>query len=1219
MGGSNQIIFKSLLILIFLLFTLDPIFTATTDEITCLNNFISKFNISTVYNNYCSSLGFRCLNGNGVVQKISLFANPFTTNGEYVVPTDLTCLPSLEEIYLYNFKVSSDLLYYKFSTVYTYNYTNIKTIDNSLTNGFTQLLPSSSQSYGYYQISSDELKSFTLKLSYLANVQQFTLGSGSRVYIDCDSAYNTSKLVVLNVEGAINYPNVTNLLKFQTQTYTFTEEFLESSISNFTTAPKYGSVTAIHPLNKIYPYYGNLNRNIYTFTSTARYSAPSSIIDLSGFSFFYLTLNNVGPDFNVNGKFPFSINSNRYTDVKVYGGNYTVFPDIVSTINSDLSIKNNGLSMELPKFKGVTKYPIDLSNNNLYGTIDKSWCKVSLNVANNSLSGEIPSCYACYLNVADVYNKFIGNSFTNLISNYQCTTFKPNISRVYYSTNTLKITGVDIGHDPKNYVYNGATPDSWGTSIPGFEYTITYNSADFSKLSYFNLQFKNPIPAVTYTFPSIPQAPTPTSVKVINDQLTIPGTFFSSYMGNLIQTVLVAGIDCTVTSVNFYSLTCTAVSPLPTTEDIQFLKIQTGNLTRRAYIKTVNESLNNVLCTNCNGNDQACDMSSGTCYASCPNDCSGFGTCNNQTGVCTCDANRQALDCSLPYFECPADTCGTIIKNSFCNNQTGECKCDSTHQGSDCLTPYIECNFSCGFGTCNNQTGLCVCDSTHQGYYCNNPLIPCLNNCSGQYCDTYQGICYCDYDHQGEDCSKDFKECPVFNDYYCNDKGECDFETGICSCFSNSSFTGPACSIADHYISSVIPSFEEGGDAIFNGWFGDEHINLTLTIGDKQCTPILSNSSTSITCKAKPGSGIKNVILFQNDLTYTANNIYLYKTQNKTLQCPNQCSNKGTCNSTTGECKCYKGYGSFDCSTLSNGDKDLGESNTGGNGGNGSNPPNESVIDPNKGGANVTNQEVNFQIYFESLLEIDFNGNTVYEYSLQRNWELEIKNQTLNENKYVFKKTIQESCLIISTVEEINENKNLEFAGETFIIESGSIKFTISINNYQYKSSLNTLKLNFISSVNQLSNENNNENDCNEKQTSISTNDNLSNFNYIKISKNNKVLSGRFVNRLVSDGKSTFLSTTTTKLSDSVIVSLSLPHCTKECIIDPDFSVLLEPDFKSECETDSDKRNWVIPVAVVLPVAGAAALATIGGVIYKKKYIENPLKKKLQGIANRNS
>ncbi|KAN0038956.1 hypothetical protein ACTA71_001149 [Dictyostelium dimigraforme] len=1185
---------------------IDPIFTATTDEITCLNNFISKFNISTIYNNYCSSSGFSCFNGNGVIVKISLFANPHTTNGEYIVPTDLTCLPSLQEIFLYDFTVSSDFIYYKFPEIYTYNYTNIKTIDNSLKNGFTQLLPNSSLSYGYYLISSEELKSFSLKLSYLANVQQFTLKGGSKVFIDCDSVYNSSKLVVLNVEGAINYPNVTNLLKFQTQSYTFTEDFLESSISNFSTSPKYGSVTAIHSPNKIYPYY-------------AKFSAPPSIIDLSDFSFFYLTLNDVGPDFHVNGKFPFSIKSDRYTQVKVYGGNYSVFPDIVSTINSDLTIKNSSLNMELPIYNGVNRYPVDLSNNKLAGTIDKSWCSVSINVANNSLSGEIPSCHACYLNVLEVYNKFIGNSFTNLNSNYQCTTFKPNISRVYYSTNTVKITGVDIGFDPRNYLYNGLSPDSWGTSTPGFEYTISYNSANFSRLSYFNIQFKNPAPSVTYTFPSIPQAPTPTGVKVINDQLTIPGTFFSSYMGNLIQTVLVAGIDCTVTSVNFFSLTCTSVSPLPTSEDIQTLKIQTGNLTRRAFIKTVNGSLNNIQCTNCDGNNQMCDMSSGTCYASCPNDCSGFGTCSNSTGICTCEPNRQALDCSLPYFECPTDLCGTTIKNSFCNNQTGQCQCDSTHQGSDCLTPYYECQFSCGFGVCNNQTGLCLCDSTHQGYYCNYPLIPCLNNCSGQYCDTYQGVCYCDGDHQGEDCSIDFRECPVVDHYYCNDNGECDFETGICSCFPNSSFTGPACSIPDHYISSVIPSFEEGGEAIFNGWFGDTHSNITLTIGDRLCSPILLNSSTTIICNATAGSGIKNVILTQNHLTYKASNIYLYKTHNKSLQCPNQCSNRGTCNN--GQCTCNKGFGSFDCSTLSNGgDKDLGESNTGGGNGNGGgdkNPPTETIVDPIRGGANVSNQDVNFQIYFKSLLEIDFNGNTVFEYSLQSNWELDENNQTLVDNKYVFKQIIQESCLIISTIEEINQDRDLEFAGESFKIESGSIKFTISINNYQYKSSLNTLKLNFISSVNQLSNAVN-DNQCNEKQTSINTNDNFSNFNYIKISKNNKVLSGRFINRLVSDGKSTFLSTTTTNDTDSVIVSLSLPHCTKECIIDPDFSVLLEPDFKSQCEADSEKRNWVIPIAVVLPVAGTAALAAIGTLIYKKKFIENPLKKKLQGIANRN-
>ncbi|KAK5579008.1 hypothetical protein RB653_008684 [Dictyostelium firmibasis] len=1215
MNNFKQILFKLVLILIFLIFSFNPILSVSTNETECLDNFVKKFNISTVYNSYCiNGLGFRCTGGGGAVEKISFFANPFTTNGEYVEPNDLMCLPSLQEIFLYDFNASKDLIYYKFPTVNIYNYTNIKTIDNSLINGFTELLPNQSQSY---EISSDELKSFTLKLSYLINVQKFTLKGGSKIFIDCDCAYNTSGIYELNVEGAINYPNVTNLVKLIAQNYIFTQDFLVSSSLNFSTSPKYGQVTAYHSLDKVYPYYGHLNQVIYTFFSSARYLAPSSIIDLTSFSFFYLTLNDVGPEFQINGKFPFIIAGNKYSEVKVTGGNYSVFPDIISTINSVFSLKNSGLNLQLPTYNGVNKYSIDLSNNNLTGTIDKSWCRASLNIANNSLSGEIPSCFACYLADPKVYKNFIGNSFSNLDSNYKCNTFKPNISTISYSSSSsIRITGVDIGFDPSYCIYQGSTPDSWSIISVGFEYYLRYEIANFSNLSYFDIKFLYPAPSVTYTFPAIPQAPTPTSVKVINNQLIIPGTFFSSYMGNLIQKVLVAGIDCNVTTVNFFSLNCTTTSPLPTTSNIQSLKIQTGNLTRKAFIKTIDGSLNDVLCTNCNDNNQACDMSSGTCYTMCPNDCSGFGFCNNATGICDCDPNRQALDCSLPYIECTANTCGTIILNSFCNNQTGQCQCDSTHQGSDCLTPLVQCNYDCGsYGNCNNQTGQCQCDSTHQGTYCDYPLVQCLNNCSGQYCNTYQGICYCDYDHQGEDCSLDYKECPIFDFYFCNDNGECNFETGICSCYSNSSFTGSDCSIPDQYISSVDPSFEEGGQAIFNGWFGDIHSNVTLIIGDKQCTSIIFNSSNTLTCNAPAGKGIKNLILSQNGITYKANNIYLYKNNNKLLECPNQCSNKGKCNTTNGQCICNKGYSYFDCSLLSNDNGNgLGESNTSGNNNNingTKNPPSESIIDENKGGANITNQEVNFQIYFESLVELDYSGSMVSEYSLKKNWELKKENNHTS-NKYNFEQTIQESCLILSTIEEINENKNLEFAGESFQLETGSIKFTISIKNYQYKNSLNTLKLNFVSSVNQLPT--NNENNCNEKQTLITANENLSNFNYIKISKNNKVLSGRFINRLISDGKPTFLSTSIINNTDSIIVSLSLPHFTKECIIDPDFSVLLEPDFSNQCDSNSNKRSWLIPITVVLPVAGVAAIATVGGLIYKKKFIENPLKKKLQSF-----
>ncbi|KAN0025348.1 hypothetical protein ACTFIU_003609 [Dictyostelium citrinum] len=432
------------------------------------------------------------------------------------------------------------------------------------------------------------------------------------------------------------------------------------------------------------------------------------------------------------------------------------------------------------------------------------------------------------------------------------------------------------------------------------------------------------------------------------------------------------------------------------------------------------------------------------------------------------------------------------------------------------------------------------------------------------------------------------KLCP--NDCTDDDHGICNLYTGGCVC--NNNYEGDDCSVPQFYITSVQPSTTNGGEAIFHGSFGSDLSNITLTIGKKDC-PITFNSSDTIKCNAPPGNGIKTVMLKQNNKEFTGVGIYKYI--EPSIPCPNKCSNNGLCNSTTGICKCNNGYTLFDCSALINTDN-------GNNPGGGTN----TTIDPGTGSTNITSSQTHFQIYLKSLIEVDINNKEVKSYSLLKNW---IFNKTENEiepNKYILKQqlinnnsTNSNGCMVTSTIEEIKDKngKEFTFAGTSFIVSSGSIKFTISISNYTYQNNLNTLKLELISSVDKIDTIDN----CNSKDTEIDTSNvnDISTFNYIKISKNNKIFSGRFINKVMSDGRSTFFTTTTRNDSNSIIVTLNLPHCINECLIDPDFSVLVSNDFKSECDDDSS-RKWFLPVVVVVPVVGVAFIIIILFIIYKK-------------------
>ncbi|KAM9982051.1 hypothetical protein ACTFIY_004373 [Dictyostelium cf. discoideum] len=287
------------------------------------------------------------------------------------------------------------------------------------------------------------------------------------------------------------------------------------------------------------------------------------------------------------------------------------------------------------------------------------------------------------------------------------------------------------------------------------------------------------------------------------------------------------------------------------------------------------------------------------------------------------------LNCTENYNDCNG--------NGYCLSDVGKCQCDSTHRGDDCSITYIECSpLDCnGNGICSTSTGKCQCDSNHQGDACELPLRQCLN--------------------------------------YCNNVGQCDNQTGVCSCQTTPfGWIGIDCSIPLHTISAVSPSDTNGGSASIYGWFGNNHTDPQVFIGNKQCIPIYNISESEINCNAPPGTGLKSVSVIQNSINVTSKDIYQYYSNDK--QCPNHCTStsNGICNTTTGYCNCIGRWSGYDCSLYSN--------PSGGDNNNGGLPGSNTTIDGNTGNTgntNITNQHTNYQILITKLIEIDFNGNQI--------------------------------------------------------------------------------------------------------------------------------------------------------------------------------------------------------------------------------------------------
>ncbi|KAN0014898.1 hypothetical protein ACTFIU_001218 [Dictyostelium citrinum] len=972
------------------------------------------------------------------------------------------------------------------------------------------------------------------------------------------------------------------------------------------------------------------------------FSTSLKMINLSsiGKNLTNIIFQNLGRDFHYNGNFPLilpnKMKSITYTDSFIQ--NLELNQWIIKYENfTNLNLANNKMNGQLSTISKTSLTTLDLTNNNLTGSIDKTFCTINnLYLTNNSLSGEIPTCFTCFFYSGSLLpDRFRGNNFSNFNTPPPCTTVVPNIIREESDANNwmFYIFGEDLGGS-----FGGAKilPDS---NYPSFSVSLSIKNfnlfsfkvaktVDVPKILILNYPYNN-IGNFSLAWESM--NPQIDNVDWVGDNLIFGGSYFG-YNTSIID-IEIDGKKCIVSKSTFYQINCSiASSSLPSNSDHVTI-VTVGELSTQ--ITLINNQANPIVqCSNdCNyqyGNGY-CDTSKGVCscnldwqsidcsipYRNCPMGlsgdssirCSGLGSCNNQTGSCTCDSAYQGSDCSLPFKKCPMDADGVdCFANGQCNNQTGSCLCNSSHQGSDCLLPFKRCpmdadGVNCfSHGQCNNQTGSCICNSNYQSFDCSVPFFECLNDCSnlGQ-CNNVSGICSCqDINSISPDCSP--IEC---SDPLCGSNGICNKSIGSCECSDDVySWRGENCTIPLHFLSSIDSSTINGGNVTFYGWFGNIHVNLTVSIGGIACSPIYNVTDDSILCYSPPGNGNQIVIINQNSYEWTSNSI-LYQYKEISLKCPNNCtsSTNGKCNTSTGYCTCFNNFGGADCSSITNNNNNNNNNNGGDNDqllSTDNEPPKSvTIIDSVTSSTTINNQKTSYQILIYSLVEVDYYGNEVFSYSLESNWE---KPTEINQSIYQFTQSIQnQQCTINYTIEEVKDNnKQYSFAGVDFTVDAGSIKMTVDITNYQYKSNLNTLQLLMKSSVQTIDIENDN-NSCNDENTEIDTigngngGDNDNSLNYISIKKDSKVLYGRFIDRLISDGRSTYMSTTIkSKNNESIIVAMNLPHFVRSCKIDPDFSVLLSTNFKSSCSSDddNDKKSWLIPVAVTVPIVGTTIISS---------------------------
>ncbi|GAM22395.1 hypothetical protein SAMD00019534_055700 [Acytostelium subglobosum LB1] len=306
---------------------------------------------------------------------------------------------------------------------------------------------------------------------------------------------------------------------------------------------------------------------------------------------------------------------------------------------------------------------------------------------------------------------------------------------------------------------------------------------------------------------------------------------------------------------------------------------------------------------------------------------------------------------------------------------------------------------------------------------------------------------------------------------------------------------------------------------------------------------------------------------------------------------PDDCGTQSLCNGNgncvAGQCQCLNGFGGHYCeSTLTPGSVDV-ISNT--------SSPSTTIKAGNE----------TFMFAIVGVQELNNFGEVVYVVSTQDNVSFNTITST-GVTSYVYNITSptpdQSDLSVALQIDVFSSSRTIEFAGQTVVYPANSVKVTVTIDQWTFKSNLNSLRV-LLHKDGSLINDTSR---CGTKN--VVSIDQLDNVQYLKVINSNGVeLFGRFLHYALSDGRPAISRNEIINTSDtSTLIGINLPHCLQRCIVDPDFSVLFDQanvlDPNSDCndnskDGDGTKVSWKLIVITVVPIVGGIIFITLIAVL----------------------
>ena len=276
----------------------------------------------------------------------------------------------------------------------------------------------------------------------------------------------------------------------------------------------------------------------------------------------------------------------------------------------------------------------------------------------------------------------------------------------------------------------------------------------------------------------------------------------------------------------------------------------------------------------------------------CPNDCNtdkGQGKCAggvSQAKHCACNSKDGwgGVDCS--EFQCAANCSG----HGKCDPASLGCKCAVGWEGGACDVSY--CKLACNLhGKCSRKKHGCECDEGWKGQYCTEKSYCPWNTCSGHgKCDIETDKCACGPGYLGLECQH-AKFCPRSN---CSDHGACNVTTQKCAC--KPGYKGIECDVE-----MFCPRSKCSGHGrcdipeqkcICEGGYKGRECQVQSKCPFSKCGGHGKCDATTDACRCDIGWAGPDC----SD-TY----------------CPKNCSSNGICDPTKKACVCKLGYSGIDC------------------------------------------------------------------------------------------------------------------------------------------------------------------------------------------------------------------------------------------------------------------------------------------------------------------